>query len=375
MKGIKIFTPGQNFILPFIKDWLSNLDFIPHHRSPQFRSILRELKTKLLWLLGTKDSKIAFFNSSGSGAIEAIALSLNKKPLVINSGKFGQRWLEIFNRFKIPFLELRSKLGETVPLEKIEECLKKNKEIEYVIVTHCETSTGVFYDLESLGNLTYNLDRFLIVDAISTVGSIKFEMDRWRVDSVIGSSHKGIGAIAGLSFVSISEKLLENLYKGRKKPSFYHNLIDEIEFQNIKEETRFTPTVLLMMILDKVIERIKYLGMEAIEKHVNRISEIVKFSCLSLGLTQLPSSPSPTISVFKLPHQLKATEFVDSLAKKFNIYIGKGQGELKEKVIRITHYWYHELNDILALVFSLEEELNFRGIKKRIDYEKIGGLL
>ncbi|MEF9437857.1 MAG: aminotransferase class V-fold PLP-dependent enzyme [Candidatus Mariimomonas ferrooxydans] len=145
------------------------------------------------------------------------------KVLVINSGKFGERWTKICRAYGLQVKEIEVKWGYTVKPEMVKDALDKDPEIKGVFVQATETSTGVYHDIKALGNVVNKRDNTLfIVDAISALAAHDLRTDEWNVDIMVGGSQKGLMLPPGLSFVSVSEKAWNKSEKARL-PRFYFN--------------------------------------------------------------------------------------------------------------------------------------------------------
>ena len=172
MKKQYLLTPGPTPIPPNILEVGSRP--IIHHRTPQFRAILKEAEEGLKYVFQTRND-IFIFASSGTGAMEAAVsnlLSPGDFALTIEGGKFGERWTEICRAYGINAEVVAVEWGEAVDSGVIEERLKSNSKIKAVFSTLCETSTGVTYDIRALGEVVRNTGAVLVVDAVSGLGAV-----------------------------------------------------------------------------------------------------------------------------------------------------------------------------------------------------------
>ena len=174
-------------------------DTLIHHRTPQFQAALKDVNVKLKKLFKT-ENPVVIISSSGTGAMETSVVNLlskGDKALVINGGKFGERFGEIARTYGIDTIDHDVPWGEPADPSEIERLLKENDGIKAVYSTLAETSTGVVNDIRSIGSVVAKTDAVLVVDAISGLTADEFLPDEWGVDVVVCGSQKGPYAAAG----------------------------------------------------------------------------------------------------------------------------------------------------------------------------------
>jgi aspartate aminotransferase-like enzyme len=149
-----------------------------HHRTPQFNRIFEEARQGLKTLFGTR-SDVLILASSGTGAMEAAVanlLSPGDKVLVINGGKFGERWLNISNAFGLDPIELKVEWGKAVDVKDVEKQLGLHPDIRSVMIQASETSTTVLHPVKEIAKLTEYGPLFL-VDGVTAVGVLQFGIE------------------------------------------------------------------------------------------------------------------------------------------------------------------------------------------------------
>ncbi len=346
-----ILTPGPVAIPPEIKSILS--DQTIHHRSSEFKNILLRVLKKLPEFFGSKNPVI-LQPVTGSGAMESSlvnTLSPKDKVFIINSGKFGNRWVEIASKLDLNITELKIPWGKSFQVENVLENLKDKKAI---LTQLSETSTGAIHSIKELALHTKNKDILLIVDAISALGSMDFEMD-WGIDVAFATSHKTFMSPPGISTICLSDKAW-NFYKESKFNKYYLDLKADLE-SGKTGQTRFTSFVSIIRGIDWVLNNI---DKQQQIKRVNKISQTLNLIS-NLGFKIFPENPSPTLTVATLPTtKLNAEELKTELDKKYSISVASGQGPLKNKAIRIGHMGYIQNQDIILLIESLAEILNYK---------------
>ena len=157
-----------------------------HHRTPQFNKIFAEARERLKKLFGTTND-VLMLASSGTGAMEASVANLfspGDKVLVVNGGKFGERWLNIANAYGLKPVELKVEWGQAVKVADIEKQLTANADIRGVMIQASETSTTVLHPVKEIAQVIKNGPLFL-VDGVTAVGVISLPLDDWGIDALV----------------------------------------------------------------------------------------------------------------------------------------------------------------------------------------------
>src|SRR5690554_1752712 len=244
----KLLTPGPGNVPQMIRVQLSK-DII-HHRMSDYRSILYKVTEKLQKVFMTKED-VMILTSSGTGAMESAVVNLFSKDdevLVINTGFFGERFIEICKTYDLKVHSLNYKWGETYCLEDVKNMFSKYPNIKGVFVTYHETSTGVLNEIQLLGKYIHTTNALLIADCISGMIHHPFEFDNWHVDCALASSQKGFLLPPGLAFVALSEKAKDCLSYS-KLPKYYFNYQKYLDYYK-KGQNPFTPSISLTLALE-----------------------------------------------------------------------------------------------------------------------------
>src|SRR4028119_337527 len=246
------------------------------HRSKEFDAIFAECTENLKWLHQTS-SDVLSLTVSGTGAMEAgiiSFLSAGDRVLVGTNGKFGERWAEVAEAYGLNAEIIKAEWGQPLDPENFREKLQADteKQIKAVIITHSETSTGVLNDLETLNrHVKEHGEALIIVDAVTSLGSVHLPIDRWGLDVVASGSQKGYMTPPGLAFVSVSPKAWE-AYQTAKLPRFYLDLgvYKKAAANNINP---FTPPVNLVVALQVALRMMQAEGLDSIfARHQDRKS-------------------------------------------------------------------------------------------------------
>jgi alanine-glyoxylate transaminase / serine-glyoxylate transaminase / serine-pyruvate transaminase len=185
------------------------------HRSSDFPKLTLPLFESLKKIFKTREGQVFIYPSSGTGAWEAAltnTCSPGDKLLAARFGQFSSLWIELARRHGLEVIVQDEEWGTGVHPDKMEEALRKDKnhEIKGVMVVHNETATGVTSDVAAVRRAmdAANHPALLYVDGVSSIASIDFRFDEWRVDLAITGSQKGLMLPAGLGIVCASQKAL-----------------------------------------------------------------------------------------------------------------------------------------------------------------------
>ncbi|GJQ49808.1 serine-pyruvate aminotransferase [Candidatus Kuenenia stuttgartiensis] len=361
MKKNYLFTPGPTMVPPEVS--LAEAQPMIHHRTPQFSQIFYELSEDLKYLFQTKTGEVYTLMSSGTGAMEACVanvLSKGDKALVITSGKFGERWVELCKCFGIETEVVSVEYGKGVEPSRVEEILKKNSEIKVVFATQSETSTGALHDIKAISQIVKKYSALIVVDAITGIGVHKFLMDEWNVDVAVTGSQKGCMLPPGLAFVCVNSGAWEAVEKG-DLPRYYWDF--RKMRKNLKNKTTpFTPAVSLVMAMKTAMEMIKKEGIENVWARHERLANATREGVKALGLELFAgNSSSNVLTAIKAPEGVDVDKIIKKLRDETGVTFTGGQDSLKGKMIRIGHMGYVNDFDIILAISALEKGLHEAG--------------
>ena len=335
---------------------------IIHHRAPDFLPVLDSAKKGLQWLYQTKND-VLILCSTGTGGMEGSVtnfLSPGDDVLVINGGKFGERWTKICQAYGMKVEELIVEWGYAVKAEQVEAALKKNPKIKAVFVQANETSTGVYHDVKSLATVVKKTDALFVVDAISALVAHDIKADEWGIDVMIGGSQKGVMLPPGLAFVSVSDKAWK-MADTAKTPKFYFNFKKERE-NLAKNQTNFTSAVTLIIGLNACIKMLQDEGLENVFARHDRLARATRAGAAALGLKLFPKeSPSNALTAIEAPAGVDGQAIYKDLRVKYGITGAGGQDKLKGKIFRIAHLGYADTFDVITAVAGIEMVLKGLG--------------
>jgi aspartate aminotransferase-like enzyme len=328
-----------------------------HHRTPQFNKVFEEARQGLKTLFGT-NGDVLILASSGTGAMEAAVANLfspGDKVLVINGGKFGERWLNIANAFGLDPIEVKVEWGQAVKVDVVEKQLKLYPDIQSVMIQASETSTTVLHPVKEIAKLTKNGPLFL-VDGVTAVGVLPVPLDEWGIDALVTGSQKALMLPPGLGFIALSERAWQKTKKA-KLPRFYFDLNLERKNQ-AKGSGAFTPAVSLIFGLRASLNMMAREGFDRVYARHARMARATRAAATAMGLKLLaPDSPSPAATGIFLPKGLDADKILDYLRDQMGVILAEGQDQLKGKAIRIAHVGYMGAFDVITAIAALEMAL------------------
>ncbi|MDA8092100.1 MAG: alanine--glyoxylate aminotransferase family protein [Nitrospiraceae bacterium] len=336
---------------------------IIHHRAPDFVPVFESVKNRLKWLYQTHNDTL-ILTSSGTGAMTASVnnfFNTGDHVVVVNGGKFGERWTKICQAYGLSVTEITVPWGHAINPADVAAALEKDPAVKAVFMQAVETSTGVYHDVEGVGSVIKNKkDVLFIVDAISALVAHDLKADAWGVDLMVGGSQKGLMLPPGLAFLSVSEKAWEKA-EGSKMPHFYFNLKKEREGLK-KNSTNFTPAVSLIVGLDAALEMLEKEGLQAVFARHARLAHATRQAVSAMGLEIYPSqSPSNSVTAIKAPEGVDGQEIYKTLREKYGITAAGGQDKLKGKVFRIAHLGYAGTFDVITAIAAIEMTLKGLG--------------
>lgn len=356
-----LLAPGPTPVPPEVL--LSMAMPIMHHRSPDFLPVLDSAKKGLQWLFQTKNDVLILASTGTGGMVGAVNNFFNpgEKALVINGGKFGERWTKICQAYGLKVEEIIVDWGYSIKPDMVESALKKHPDIKAVFVQATETSTGVYHDIEGLGKVIKNYpDTLFVVDAISALVAEDIKTDEWNIDIMIGGSQKGLMLPPGLAFVSVSDKAWKK-NETSKMPRFYFNFKKERE-NLAKNQTNFTSAVTLIIGLNEAIKILQKEGLENVFKRHARLANATREAVKAMGLSiYSKESPSNSVTAIEMPEGIDGQLVYKTLREKYGITGAGGQDRAKGKIFRLAHLGYADTFDIITGIAALEMVLKQLG--------------
>ncbi len=357
MKKTYLLAPGPTPVPEIIS--LEMAAPMVHHRTPQFSKIFGEAAEDAKYLFQTQQD-VLILASTGTGGMESCITNLfspGDKVLVVNGGKFGERWGKISEAYGLVPVWLNVEWGQAADPAQVKAMLDKDKDIRAILVQASETSTTASHPIEALSKLTRDRDDILlVVDGITGVGVFPLPMDAWGIDAMVTGSQKALELPPGLALVALSEKAWKFADQS-KCPHFYFDL--KKERKNLGNQTSaYTPAVSLVIGLRAVLKNLKEEGLENVHKRHNRLARATRAAAKALGLKMVaPDAPADSATGVFLPDGIDGGKIVKSLRDDFGVTLAGGQDQWKGKVIRIAHLGYVDTFDTIIAISAIEMAL------------------
>ena len=353
------------------------------HRGPEFSEMTKNIIEGLKDVVKGRESTPIIFPSSGTGAWEASLvniLSEGDKILMFETGHFSTLWKTMAEKLGFNVEYIGGDWRSGVDAEKIADVIKKDKDhdIKAICMVHNETSTGVTSKIPSIIKIIKSLRHpaIIMVDTISSLGSIDYSHDDWNVDVTVAGSQKGLMLPPGIAFNFVSEKAIEISKSNNYKRSFWD--WNEMITNNINGFFPYTPSTNILFGLEEALKLLKKEGLENVFRRHERHANATRLAVKNWGLELLPlnedeHSNSLTSILFK--EGVNADFIRKIILEKFNTSLGTGLGKWSGRIIRIGHLG--DFNDpmLLGTLSSVEMGLslgeidhNSEGVKAAMNY-------
>lgn len=355
-----LFTPGPTNIPMEIREVLGQ-DLI-HHRMADYHDLIKEVNEGLKQIFDTKNDVI-ILTSSGTGSMESTIVNLfsvGEEVLVINTGWFGQRFIEICGVYGLKVHELAYDWGKSYELNDVKEVLENNPQIKGVFVTYHETATGVVNDLKSLGDLTKDTDRLLIADCISGMVVQEFHFDEWGIDCAVASSQKGFHLPPGLSFVALSAKAKAALEQSNI-PKYYFDYKKYLHYFDTKSEQPFTPAISIVVALKTALEGLLEQGLDNVIANKVAIREYTEVEFEKLGFELFIKDEAIRGNVLipvLVPDYINASKLTALIDERYNFTVAGGMSSYAGKMLRVGIIGEITKKEIDSLVQYIKEVLS-----------------
>ncbi len=314
------------------------------HRGPEFAALAREVLSGVASLAGTV-RPVALYPSSGTGAWEAAlvnTLSAGDKVLAFETGHFAVLWAAMARRLGLDVDLVPGDWRSGVRPEEVFERLSADAghAVKAITVVHNETSTGTE---SSIPNIRAAIDgaahpALLIVDAISSLGSIDYRHDEWGVDVTVWCSQKGMMMPPGLGLNAVSAKALDAARQAQLPRSYWawQPLLDAAQTGTFP----YTPATNLLYALRESLAMLGEEGLPGVFARHRRHAEATRRAVRAWGLDIVcrdPAEASATLTAVLVPDGWDADQVREIVLGRYNASLGAGLGRLAGRAFRIGH--------------------------------------
>ena len=351
----KLFIPGpvdvrEDVLLKMATPQIS-------HRGKEASALQRSISEKLKKVMYT-ENEILLSTSSGSGLMEgAIRSCTRKRAAVFSVGAFGDRWYKMAQGNNVPADIFKSELGKPTTPEMVEEALATGK-YDLITITHNETSTAIMNPVEEIAAVIKKYpDVIFCMDAVSSMGGTKIEVDKLGVDICITSTQKCLGLPAGLSICSISEKAIEAA-KQVEFRGLYFDLLEMYQYIIDKDyQYPSTPSLAHMFALDYQLDNILAEGLEnRFARHLEMAKVTREWANKNFEMLAEEKYASNTLTTIRNTKEINVSDLNKELGKR-GYLISNGYGKLKDLTFRIAHMADTSMDELKTLLSVIDEIL------------------
>jgi len=328
-----------------------------NHRGPEFAAMLGRILTGMKPYFGTTND-VAMITSAGSGGLEAAVvntLSPGDRVVGVSIGSFGDRFAKIARTYGADVTKVEAEWGYAAAADEVREVLRATPGAKAVLLTHNETSTGVMNPIGPLAAAIHDEapGALILVDSVSGLGAVPFEMDDWGVDLVVTGSQKAWMAAPGLAMIAASPRAWAAM-ETATMPRFYLDLRAHRE-SHANGQTPWTPAIAVVYQVDEGLRLMAAEGMEGVFARHEACAAAARAGLTALGFELFadPAVASKTVTAALVPEGLDWKAF-NGEVKRRGVVLAGGQGKLTGKIFRLGHLGSVTLEEILGAMSTLE---------------------
>jgi len=348
----KLFIPGPIDVAQDVLEQMTKP--MIGHRSKEASSLQRRISEKLQKVFYTKE-QILLSTSSGSGLMEgAIRSCTRKRAAVFSVGAFGDRWYKMAVSNNVAADKFAVEPGEAITPEMVDEALATGK-YDLITITHNETSTGVMNPVYEISEVMKKYPEVVwCLDAVSSMGGTKIEVDKLGVDICITSTQKCLSLPPGMAIASMSQKAVE----AAKQVEFrgvYLDLLALYEYIQKKDhQYPSTPALSIMYAMDYQLDKILAEGLEnRFQRHLEMAQYVRAWAKEKFEIFPNEKYASNTLTTIKNTKGINVAALNKELGNR-GYAISNGYGDLKEKTFRIAHMGDYNLDDVKGLLENID---------------------
>ena len=330
------------------------------HRGTEFGEMLRETTAGLATLIGTS-GEVFLLTASGTGAMEATVvntLSPHDRVLAVTIGGFGDRFANVAQAFGADVERYEVEWGTAADPARLAAHLAANPPYRAVLLTHNETSTGVTNPIRELSSAVHAAPGgpLVLVDGISALGALPFEMDAWGIDLVVSASQKAFMASPGIAIAVLGERA-RAAGETARMPRFYWDFAEARRWAE-KGQTPWTPAVSVLFGLRVGVARLVAEGRQRTWARHAAVAAGAHagLEALGLSLVAAPAVRSATVTAAWLPDGLDWAPFNAAMRARGLIVAG-GQGKWAGRILRLGHMGEVGIDDMADAVRVMGEVL------------------
>lgn len=353
--------PGPSIVHPRVLQALATP--LVGHLDPTFLRVMTDIQVLLRRVFSTTNHFTIAVSGTGSAGMEAAVINVvepGDAVIVGINGVFGTRLATVVERCGGKAIRLEVPWGQVIEPDTITAALQRFSPVKAVVLVHAETSTGAWQPLEPISALCRAYNALLIVDAVTSLGGIPVEVDRWGIDVCYSATQKCLSCPPGLAPLTLNERALSAV-KNRRSPcqSWYLDLSLIADYWTEHNRAyHHTAPISMNYALREALRLIEEEGLPARFARHQLNSRALLAGLMALGLDPLPPPDRrlPTLLCVTIPTHIDEAAVRSQLLERFGIEIGGGLGTLKGKVWRIGLMGESSTEaNVLTLLNAMEE--------------------
>jgi len=328
-----------------------------NHRGPEFAEMLGRILTGMQPYFGTT-ADITMITAAGTGGLEAAVvntLSPGDRVVGVSIGSFGDRFARIATAYGADVTKVEAEWGYAAATDEVREVLRATPGAKAVLLTHNETSTGVMNPIGPLAAAIREetADALILVDSVSALGAVPFEMDAWGVDVVVTGSQKAWMAAPGLAMIAASGRAWAAM-ETATMPRFYLDLRAHRD-SHANGQTPWTPAIAVVYQVDEGLRLMAAEGLPSIFARHEACAAAARAGLTALGFELFadPAVASTTVTSALVPEDLDWKAFNGEVRRR-GVVLAGGQGKLTGRIFRLGHLGSVTLEEILGALSTLE---------------------
>ena len=352
----KLFIPGPVEVKPEVLAKMATP--MIGHRSQDASQLQRNISEKIQQLFYTQEA-ILLSTSSGSGLMEGAVRSCTaKRAAIFSAGAFGKRWFEMAVNNHVPADLYETEWGTAITAEQVDEVLSTGQ-YDLITITHNETSTGLMNPVEEIANVMNKYPEVVYcLDAVSSMGGTRIEVDKLGVDICITSTQKALGLPPGMAICSFSGKARQRAQQVEHRGHYLDLLALYDYIQKRDHQYPSTPSLSHMFALDYQLDRIMEEGLDnRFDRHLEMAEYVRSWARERFALFADERYLSNTVTAITNTRGINVGNLIKELGVR-GYQISNGYGKIRDKTFRIAHMGDWALDDIKELLNNIDDILN-----------------
>lgn len=348
-----LLTPGPTPIPPAVTQTMGQA--FPHHRTPEFKSMFENVRNQMKRVFQTTAEPL-FLSCSGTGVMDATFVSLlspSDEIIYVDGGKFGERWGDLAKAYGVTAHRVWAERGNAVSIDDVEKKILEFPKSKAVFFQASETSTAVKHPTQAIVKLCQKHNMLSVCDGITALGVFDLPMDRWGIDVLMSASQKAFMLPPGLSMVALSEKAWK-VTKQSKLPKFYFDLARELK-AHLNNQTAWTPAIGLIQGMQTSLDLMLNPGLDSCFKRHERLAFGARFAFQQMGFKLFSNAPSEALTAIYVPSTITDPKaWRKKIREDYQVVLVGGQGELEDKILRLSHFGFCFEADLLRGLMAIE---------------------